>query len=198
MNALFEQAHQKLLETQDPELESLCDAMAQHIPTTAEYIFTYLNSDTYTLSLTYAPNQVGTPAFIGECKKRLAELTGHPAETMDLHNHEGQLYCVVLKEAPSPPRWKHYVFSKMTHACYSIPHDADISELGIDTDGEVLSSETSWKAVDFPVVQHYNEMLQDEGDIAVEGAVSLSADYYDDDECDELWKEQGRRGDKDF
>ena len=36
MNALFEQAHQKLLETQDPELESLCDAMAEYIPTTAE------------------------------------------------------------------------------------------------------------------------------------------------------------------
>ena len=34
MNALFEQAYQKLLETQDPELESLCDAMAQYIPTT--------------------------------------------------------------------------------------------------------------------------------------------------------------------
>ena len=34
MNALFEQAYQKLLETQDPELEAFCDAMAQYIPTT--------------------------------------------------------------------------------------------------------------------------------------------------------------------
>ena len=180
MNALFEQAHQKLLETQDPELESLCDAMAQHIPTTAEYIFTYLNSDTYTLSLTYAPNQVGTPAFIGECKKRLTELTGHPAETMDLHNHEGQIYCVVLKEAPPPPRWKHYVFSKTTNVCYSIPRDVDIRELEIGNDGEADFRDL---ALDFPVLQHYNE-IEDERDIGVEGA-EVTYDFSDD-ECDEL------------
>ena len=182
MNALFEQAHQKLLETQDPELESLCDEMAKYIPTTAEYTFTFLNSDTHTLSLTYAPWQVGTLGFIHECKKRLTELTGHPAETMDLNNHEGQLYCVVLKEAPPPPRWKHYVFSKTTNACYSIPHDADISELEIGKDGEQRGLLNA-----FPVVQHYNE-IYDESDIGVEDAESM----YDfgDDECDELWKEQ--------
>ena len=189
MNALFEQAHQKLLETQDPELESLCDEMAKYIPTTAEYTFTFLNSDTHTLSLTYAPNQVGTWAFIHECKKRLTELTGHPAETMDLNNHEGQLYCVVLKEAPSPPRWKHYVFSKTTNACYSIPHDADISELEIGKDGEQRGLLNA-----FPVVQHYNE-IYDESDINVEDENLTPTriheeNDFDDDECDELWKEQ--------
>ena len=180
MNALFEQAHQKLLETQDPELESLCDAMAEYIPTTTDYTFTFLNSDTHTLSLTYAPNQVGTPAFIHKCKERLAELTGHPAETMDIH-HEGQIYCVVLKEVPPPPRWKQYVFRKATEACYSIPHDADISRLvaRIGEDGEV-----DFRTIEFPVVQHYNEIEVGECDDGVE--YDGERDYYDDDECDRL------------
>ena len=181
MNALFEQAHQKLLETQDPELESLCDAMAEYIPTTADYTFTFLNSDTHTLSLTYAPNQVGTPACIHKCKERLAELTGHPAETMDIH-HEGQIYCVVLKEVPPPPRWKHYVFSKTTNVCYSIPHDVDISELEIGYDGEQRGLLNA-----FPVVQHYN-YIYDESDIGVEDAEQVYD--FDDEECDHLWKEQ--------
>ena len=182
MNALFEQAHQKLLETQDPELESLCDEMAQYIPTTAEYTFTFLNSDTHTLSLKCAPKEVGTLEFIGECKKRLTELTGHPAETMDIHNHEGQTYCVVVNEAPLPPRWRHYVFRKTTHACYSIPHDVDISELEIGNDGEQIGLLYA-----FPVVQHYNE-IYDESDFSVEDAYE---EYdFDDDECDELWEEQ--------
>ena len=181
MNALFEQAHQKLLETQDPELESLCDEMAQYIPTTAEYTFTFLNSDTHTLSLKCAPKEVGTLEFIGECKKRLTELTGHPAGTMVIHNHEGQTYCVVVKEAPPPPRWRHYVFKKTTYACYSIPHDVDISELEIDNDGEQIELHA------FPVVQHYNE-IDDVSDIEVE--FDAECDYYDDDECDKLWEEQ--------
>ena len=185
MNALFEQAHQKLLETQDPELESLCDEMAQYIPTTAEYTFTFLNSDTHTLSLKCAPKEVGTLEFIGECKKRLTELTGHPAETMDIHNHEGQTYCVVVNEAPLPPRWRHYVFRKTTHACYSIPHDVDISELEMGYDGEQIELHA------FPVVQHYNE-IDDVNDVEVE--YDAECDYYDDDECDEKWEEQRQLG----
>ena len=100
---------------------------------------------------------------------------------MDLHNHEGQIYCVVLKEAPPPPRWKHYAFSKTTNVCYSIPHDVDISELEIGNDGEQRGLLNA-----FPVVQHYNE-IEVECDIDVE--YDGECDYYDDDECDELLKE---------
>ena len=100
---------------------------------------------------------------------------------MDLNNHEGQLYCVVLKEAPSPPRWKHYVFSKTAQTCYSIPHDVDIRELEIGQDGEQRGLLNA-----FPVVRHYNEMH----DFAFAGVIedAYEEDDFDDDECDELWK----------
>ena len=101
MKALFEQAYQRLttIDTTDSqELDSLCNDMAQYIPTTTEYTFAFLNSDTYSLSLTYAPNQVGTPAFIHDCKQRLAGLTGHPIGTMDIQNQDGPLFIVSLSE----------------------------------------------------------------------------------------------------
>ena len=101
MNALFEQAYQRLVTsntTPSQELDSLCNDMAQYIPTTTEYTFAFLNSDTYSLALTYAPNQVGTPAFIHDCKQQLAGLTGHPIGMMDIQNQDGTLYIVSLND----------------------------------------------------------------------------------------------------
>lgn len=101
MNALFEQAYQRLTTidtTPSQELVSLCNDMAQYIPITTDYTFAFLNSDTYSLTLTYAPNQVGTPAFIHDCKQQLTELTGHPVGMMDIQNQCGPLYIVSLSE----------------------------------------------------------------------------------------------------
>ena len=178
MNAIFEQAHQKLLETQDPELESFCDEMAQWIPITLDYTFTFLNGDTHPLSLTYAPNRVGTPAFISECKERLSELTGIAAETMGIHKQEDRLYCVVLEEVPPPPRWKHYSFSKTVRTEFSIPHNVDIGELDVFSDGDV-----DYQSVDFPVVHHHNGILHDVERFDFDG--EIDGDYYTDRKCDE-------------
>lgn len=101
MNALFEKAYQELTKINtvpSHDRDTICNDMAQHIPTTVEYTFTLLNSDTHSLTLTYAPNQVGTPRFIHECKHRLSMLTGHPEEMIDIINNGGPLYTVALLE----------------------------------------------------------------------------------------------------
>ena len=105
MIALFEQAYHKLAgsvpsaeEETSHERSSLCNNMAQYIPTAVEYTFTLLNSDTYALTLTYAPNQVGTHAFIYECKQQLTKLTGYPVGRIDIYHIEGSQYTVVLDE----------------------------------------------------------------------------------------------------
>lgn len=105
MRTLFEQAYQQLTKidtTPSPQLNALVSDMAQYIPTTTEYTFTFLNSDTHSLTLTYAPNQVGTPAFIHECKQQLAILTGHPVATLDIMKHADNhlRYFVTLGEIP--------------------------------------------------------------------------------------------------
>ena len=102
VNDLFEQAYKELTKidtVSSHDRATLCNDMAQHIPTTVEYTFTLLNSDTHLMSLTYAPNQVGSPAFLRECKRRLSMLTGHPEEMIDVTNTGGRLYTVALLEA---------------------------------------------------------------------------------------------------
>lgn len=92
----------KIGTTPSQELDSLFNDMAQYIPTTTEYTFTFLNGDTYSLTFTYAPNQVGTPAFLHECKQKLSRLTGHPVATLVIQKHEdnSRLYFVTLCEVP--------------------------------------------------------------------------------------------------
>jgi hypothetical protein len=105
MRTLFEHAYQHLTKidtTPSPQLNALVSDMAQYIPTTTEYTFTFLNSDTHSLTLTYAPNQVGTPAFIHECKQQLAILTGHPVATLGILKHDDNhlRYSVIVGEIP--------------------------------------------------------------------------------------------------